>query len=68
MRLRAGSFAVLEMRILEVVSVEVHDAPPLPRPVHEVPMFASWYQPRVSVSPELERQIRELCFTASDED
>jgi hypothetical protein len=68
MRLRAGSFAVLEMRILEVMSVEVQDAPSLPRPVREVPMFASWFEPRVSVSPELERQIRELCFTASAED
>lgn len=67
MLLRAGSFAVLEMRILEVVSVEVHDAPALPRPVRDVPMFASWYEPRVGVSPELELQIREMCFTASDE-
>jgi hypothetical protein len=65
--LRAGRFGVREMRILEVLSVEVHDAPPLPRPVREVPMFASLFEPRVSVSPELERQIREMCFTASDE-
>jgi hypothetical protein len=68
MLLRAGSFAVLEMRILEVLSVEVHDAPALPRPVREVPMFSSLFEPRVGVSPELELQIREMCFVASDED
>jgi len=56
------------MRILEVVSVEVRDAPPLPSPMREVPMFASLFEPRVSVSPELELQIRGMCFTASDED
>jgi len=67
MQLRAGRFAVLAMRISEVVSVEVLDAPPLPRPVRQVPMFASLFEPRVTVSPELELQIREMCFTASDE-
>jgi len=67
LQLRAGSFAALEVRILEVVSVDVHDAAPLPRPTRDVPMFASWFEPRVKVSPELELQIREMCYVASNE-
>ncbi|HEX8700482.1 MAG TPA: hypothetical protein VF815_16655 [Myxococcaceae bacterium] len=64
--LRAGEFGVLELRIDEVLSVDARETGLLPRPVREVPMFASWFEPRVKVSPELESQIRDMCFTAPD--
>jgi hypothetical protein len=65
--LRAGAFAVLPVQIHEVVSVEVRDAEGLPRPTREVPMFASWFEPRVRVSSDVEAAIRALCFTAPEE-
>ncbi|HYQ04043.1 MAG TPA: hypothetical protein VER96_35460 [Polyangiaceae bacterium] len=68
LKLRAGAFAVVEMKILEVVSVDMCEAAPLPRPMREVPMFASMLEPRVEVSPELAVRIREMCFVASDEE
>jgi hypothetical protein len=61
---RLGAFAVLETRLVEVVSVDVHEAETLPRPQREVPIFAYWFEPRVRVSPELESQIRALSHTA----
>lgn len=68
LRLRAGAFAVLDLEIDEVLSVEEHASEPLPRPTREVPMFASWFEPRVQLPPELEAQVRAMCFTAEDED
>jgi hypothetical protein len=65
--LRAGAFGVLALQVDEVLSVDVRETAPLPRPTREVPMFASWFEPRVKVSPELESQIRAMCFTAEDE-
>lgn len=53
LRLRAGAFAVLDLRLDEVLSVEG-------------PMFASWFEPRVLLAGELEAQVRALCFTAED--
>jgi hypothetical protein len=67
LRLRAGPFGVLELKVDEVVSVEVRSSEPAPRPTREVPMFASWFEPRVALSPELESQVRALCFTAEGE-
>jgi hypothetical protein len=67
LQLRAGAFGVLEFEAYEVLSVDVRETEPLPRPTCEVPMFASWFEPRVRVSPELEPQIRAMCFTAKDE-
>ncbi len=61
---RAGAFGVLELQIVEVLSVDVRETEPLPRPTREVPIFAWWYEPRTRVSPELERQIRALSFAA----
>lgn len=66
MRLRAGDFAVYDIWVDEVVDVEVHASEALPRPTVEVPMFASWLAPRVTVSPEVEARIRALCFTATE--
>jgi hypothetical protein len=65
--LRAGAFGVLGLALDEVLSVEERETEPVPRPAREVPMFASWFEPRVKVSPELESQIRAVCFTAGDE-
>ena len=67
LRLRAGAFGVLELRVDEVVSVEARESEPVPRPTREVPMFASWFEPRVALSPELESQISAMCFTAEDQ-
>ena len=64
LRLRAGAFGVLELDVDEVHSVAVRDAEPLPRPTRELPMFATWFAPRVAVAPELEEQIEALSFTA----
>ena len=67
LELRAGAFAVLDLQIDEVLSVDVHETERIPRPTREVPMFASWFEPRVGVSPDIESQIRAMCFTAEDE-
>ncbi|WP_223643547.1 hypothetical protein [Corallococcus sp. EGB] len=64
--LRAGDFGVCESFMEEVVSVAVREAEPLPRPTREVPMFSNRFEPRVRVPPELESQIRAMCFTAED--
>lgn len=66
MKLRAGAFALCEVQLDEVVAVDAHASAALPRPTREVPIFASWFAPRVTVSPELESQIRALCFAAED--
>lgn len=68
LRLRAGAFGVVELDVREVLAVDAREAAPVPRPTREVPMFASWFEPRVKVSPDLEAQIRAMCFTAKDED
>ncbi len=65
--LRTGAFVVLPIQIHEVISVEVRHAEGLPRPTREVPMFASWFEPRVRVSSDVEAAIRALCFTAPEE-
>jgi hypothetical protein len=67
LRLRAGQFGVLDMTIDEVLTVEARQSALVPRPTREVPMFASWFEPRVSVPAELESQIRAMCFTAVGE-
>jgi len=66
--LRAGAFGVLELQVDEVLSVDVRESEPVARPTREVPMFASWFEPRVRVAAELEARIRAMCFTASGED
>lgn len=68
LQLRAGAFAVLEVQVQEIVSVRVWKTAPLARPTREVPIFASWFEPRVTVPPELELQIRAMSFTAADEE
>jgi hypothetical protein len=68
MRLRAGSLAVLEQQIVEVLSVAVHDSAPVPRPALEVPIFSQRFLPRAAVSPELERAIEAMCFIARDDE
>lgn len=67
LQLRAGAFAVLQLQVDEVLSVHASETEPLPRPTRELPMFASWFEPRVRVSPDLESQIRAMCLTAEDE-
>lgn len=67
MVLRTGAFAVLEQTFDEVVSARVEATEALARPTDELPMFASWYAPRVRVPAALEAQIRALCFTADGE-
>jgi hypothetical protein len=67
MRLRAGAFVVIEQRVYEILSVDVRETEPLSRPTREVPIFASWYEPRLKVSPDLESQIRATSFTAPGE-
>lgn len=66
LRLRAGAFGVLDQVIDEVVAVHAVDSEPIPRPTREVPMFASWFAPRVTVSSELDAKIRALSFTAAE--
>jgi hypothetical protein len=61
LQLRAGAFGVLDIHVDEVLSVEVNPTEPLPRPTREVPMFASWFEPRVRVPAELESQIAAMC-------
>lgn len=68
LEVRAGAYGVLAISVDEVISVKVIEADPIPRPAREVPMFASWFEPRVQVAPALGKAIRELSFTASDED
>jgi hypothetical protein len=70
LRLRAGAFGVLELHIDEVVSVTARETEPMPRPTRKVPMFATWFEPRVRLPLELESQIRAMCITAdaSDDD
>jgi hypothetical protein len=67
LRLRAGTFAVLDLHVFEVIAVNVRESTPLPRPTHQVPMFATWLEPRVTVPPDIESQIRALCYTSTDE-
>lgn len=45
-------------------SVEAHVSEPIQRPTREVPMFATWFEPRTALSPEVESEIRSMCFTA----
>ena len=66
-RQRIGAFCLVELDIDQVLDVAERKAEPLPRPMREVPMFASWFEPRVKVSLEIEAQIRALCITASDQ-
>jgi hypothetical protein len=65
--LRAGAYGVLAMQIDDVRSVVERRSPAIERPTREVPMFASWYEPRVQVSPVLLEQIRALCITTPDD-
>jgi len=67
MRLRAGAFSVLEVEVDEVLSVDVQETEPLPRPTRELPMFAVGFEPRVRVSRALESQIRDMGFVVEDE-
>jgi hypothetical protein len=67
MKLRAGAFAVQTLEVIEVLSVDVHEAAPIPRPTREVPMFTRQLEPRVRVSTDLESKIRAMCFTAEGE-
>jgi hypothetical protein len=66
--LRAGEYGVLTLTLDEVLSVIERPSPAIERPTRQLPMFASWFEPRVQVSPELHEQIRALCFTARDEE
>jgi hypothetical protein len=68
MRLRAGALAVLELQVVEVLSVAVHEAARVARPVAEVPLFSRRFLPRVALASELGQAIDALCFTASDGD
>jgi hypothetical protein len=67
MLLRAGAFGVLELQVYEVLSVDLRETEPVPRPTREVPIFSSWFEPRARVSPELESRIRAMCHTSNDE-
>jgi hypothetical protein len=66
--LRDGGFGVLELEIYEVIDVLAHEGAALSRPRREVPIFASWFAPRVTVSPELESQISAMCFISGTEE
>lgn len=70
LRLRLGRFGVLELDVVEVLAVERRASEARPRPTREVPMFASWFEPRVEVPAALAAEIAALCFTAEavDED
>jgi hypothetical protein len=66
--LRAGGFGVLELEIYEVIDVLAREGEAQSRPRREVPIFASWFAPRVTVSPELESQISAMCLTSGTEE
>jgi hypothetical protein len=66
-RRRVGAFCLVELDLDQVFDVAERTTAPLPRPTREVPMFASWFEPRVKVPSEIEEQIRALCITASDQ-
>lgn len=68
LELRAGAFAVAGTVIEEVIAVEIVDAKPLPRPTREVPMFATWFAPRVEVTEDLAAEIEACSFTADGEE
>lgn len=67
LELRAGTFAVSSIAMYEVVSVKARAAEPVPRPTRMLPMFAAWYEPRVTVEPALVAEIQAMSFTADDE-
>jgi hypothetical protein len=66
-RQRMGAFCLVVLDMDHVLDIAVRNTEPHPRPTREVPMFASWFEPRVKVPSEIEAQIRALCITAGDE-
>ena len=66
LRIRAGSFGVLDTIVYEVLSVEVHDSEPLPMPEAEVGMFCTSFEPRVVVSDARAESIRALGWAPDD--
>jgi len=66
LRFRAGPYAVSDIRVFEVLAVDVHEATPIARPSQQIPPFSTWLEPRVTVPPDIDSQIRALCYTAVD--
>lgn len=65
---RVGPYAVLNLTIAQVLTAQLRDGAPLPRPTRVVPVFSTWFEPRVVVPPALDAQIRALSETATEEE